>query len=160
MDYKTLFTLLVRVFLIQTVALAQTWRQNPEEIGIRDGSVDTVWMSFLSLYSVVGLYMHARGADARSSDRHHEPARPLCGQCAPAGGIAAQPGYVDRVPVGYRSLPNGATTAMAMPPVIRSCGSLRNLPGRSCGKGICLPIIAAMGRRPFIMKTAEISRLP
>lgn len=68
MDYKTLFTVLVSVFLIQAVALAQTWRQNPEEIGIRDWAMGALWMSFGSLFSAIGLYMHASGTDPFESE--------------------------------------------------------------------------------------------
>jgi len=56
LDFKTLFVVLVSVFVIQSVALAQTWRQNREEIGIRDWAVAGVAMSLGSLFSVIGLY--------------------------------------------------------------------------------------------------------
>jgi len=68
MDFKTLFTVLVSVFLIQAVALVQTWRQNPEEIGIRDWAVGAVWMAFGSLFSAIGLYMHTRGVALPESE--------------------------------------------------------------------------------------------
>ena len=68
MDFKTLFTVLVSVFLIQAVALFQTWRQNPEEVGIRDWAVGAVWMAFGSLFSAVGLYMRTRGVALPESE--------------------------------------------------------------------------------------------
>ena len=58
MDYKTLFSVLVSVFLIQAIALTLTWRQNREEIGIRDWAVAAMLMSIGSLCSVIGLFMH------------------------------------------------------------------------------------------------------
>jgi diguanylate cyclase (GGDEF)-like protein len=57
MDYETLFTVLVSVFLIQAVALSLTWRQNPEEIGIRDWAVAAIAISVGSFVSVMAMEM-------------------------------------------------------------------------------------------------------
>lgn len=56
MDYKTLFTILVSVLLIQAIALQLTWRQNREEIGIRDWAYGGGCMALGSLLSAIGLY--------------------------------------------------------------------------------------------------------
>ncbi len=55
MDYETLFITMVSVFLIQAVALHLTWKQNPEEIGIRDWSMAAVAISIGSLLSVAAM---------------------------------------------------------------------------------------------------------
>ncbi len=57
MDYETLFIVMVSVFLIQAAALGLTWRQNPEEIGIRDWSLAAAAISMGSLASVIGMKM-------------------------------------------------------------------------------------------------------
>ncbi len=55
MDYETLFTVLISVFLIQAIALHLTWRQNRAEIGIRDWTIAAVAISVGSLASVIGM---------------------------------------------------------------------------------------------------------
>ncbi len=55
MDYETLFSVLISVFLIQAFALSLTWRQNPEEIGIRDWAVAALAIALGGLASVVGM---------------------------------------------------------------------------------------------------------
>jgi diguanylate cyclase (GGDEF)-like protein len=55
MDYETLFIVMVSVFLIQAVALHLTWKQNLEEIGIRDWSMAGVAISIGSLLSVIAM---------------------------------------------------------------------------------------------------------
>lgn len=57
MDYKTLFIVLVSVFLIQAVALFQTWWQNREEIGLRDWAIAAILISLGSFFSVLALNM-------------------------------------------------------------------------------------------------------
>jgi diguanylate cyclase (GGDEF)-like protein len=57
MDYETLFFTMVSVFLIQAIALHLTWKQNPDEIGIRDWSIAAVAISIGSLLSVVAMEM-------------------------------------------------------------------------------------------------------
>ena len=56
MDYVTLFVVLVSVFLIQAVALLQTWRQNREEKGLRDWAFAALLMSVGSFLSAAGLF--------------------------------------------------------------------------------------------------------
>jgi len=70
MDYETLFIVLVSVFLIQAIALVQTWRQNPDEIGIRDWAVAAIVISFGSLFSVIAIELegpHASSATFKMS---------------------------------------------------------------------------------------------
>jgi len=55
MDYKTLFAVLVSVMLIQAISLQITWRQNREEIGIRDWAYAGAFMSLASFLNAVGL---------------------------------------------------------------------------------------------------------
>lgn len=57
MDYETLFTVLISVFLIQAIALHLTWRQNPAEVGIRDWTIAAVAISVGSLVSVIAMKM-------------------------------------------------------------------------------------------------------
>ncbi len=57
MDYKTLFIVLVSVFLIQAVALLQTWWQNREEIGLRDWAIAAIFISLGSFLSALALHM-------------------------------------------------------------------------------------------------------
>lgn len=57
MDYETLFIAMVSVFLIQAIALHLTWKQNPEEIGIRDWSMAAIAISIGSLLSVAAMEM-------------------------------------------------------------------------------------------------------
>ena len=59
MDHKTLFVVLVSVFLVQAVALYQTWLQNKEEVGIRDWSIAAVLMSVGSIIVAFALYYYA-----------------------------------------------------------------------------------------------------
>jgi len=59
MDHKTLFVVLVSVFLVQAVALYQTWLQNKEEIGIRDWAIAAVLMSMGSVIAAFALYHYA-----------------------------------------------------------------------------------------------------
>lgn len=56
MDVKTLFMVLVSVFLVQAVALYQSWRQNTGEIGIRDWATGAALMAVGSMLSAVGMY--------------------------------------------------------------------------------------------------------
>ncbi len=56
MDYQTLYLILFTSLLIQTAALLQTWRQNPEEPGLRDWGVSGGLMTLASLLIVLGLF--------------------------------------------------------------------------------------------------------
>lgn len=66
MDNTTLFAVLVSVLLIQAAALAQTWRQNREEIGIRDWAVGGVCLALGSLFGALGLNMLRSAGDPAS----------------------------------------------------------------------------------------------
>lgn len=56
MDYQTLYFVLFTTLLIQTAALLQTWRQNPNEVGLRDWAVSGALMTAGSLLVVLGLF--------------------------------------------------------------------------------------------------------
>lgn len=64
MDYKTLFMVLVSVFLIQAVTLMQTWLQNREEIGTRDWAVAAILMAVGSFFSAMAFNMQLSAVTA------------------------------------------------------------------------------------------------
>lgn len=64
MDNTTLFAVSVSVLLVQAIALAQTWLQNREEIGIRDWSVAGLCLALGSLFGVLGINLLSDDGDA------------------------------------------------------------------------------------------------
>lgn len=66
MDYQTLYFILFTTLLIQTAALLQTWRQNPEEPGLRDWGVSGALMTTASLLIVLGLFAAGGSTDANT----------------------------------------------------------------------------------------------
>lgn len=66
MDNTTLFAVLVSVLLIQAAALAQTWRQNRKEIGIRDWALAGVCLAAGSLFGAIGLNLLRSAGDPAS----------------------------------------------------------------------------------------------
>ncbi len=65
MVFETLFFVLFSTLLIQAAALFQSWRQNPEEVGLRDWGISEALMASASLLVVLGLWLtgDSTGAD-------------------------------------------------------------------------------------------------
>lgn len=57
MIFQTLFFVLFTTLLIQAAALLQSWRQNPDEVGLRDWGMSEALMAAGSLLVVLGLYL-------------------------------------------------------------------------------------------------------
>lgn len=57
MVFQTLFIVLFTTLLIQAAALLQSWRQNPEEVGLRDWGISEALMALGSLLVVLGLIL-------------------------------------------------------------------------------------------------------
>lgn len=68
MDMETLMAVLASVLLIQTVAMLQTWRQNPEEKGIRDWTLAAAAMTVGVLVTGIGIHLAQSAQPTLSSE--------------------------------------------------------------------------------------------
>lgn len=83
MDYLTLFAVLVSTLLIEAVVLTITWRQNRNEIGIRDWAVGFGLLALSCLLSATGLAIES------SSTAPGLALRTLSSAVGPAGWLMA-----------------------------------------------------------------------
>lgn len=67
MDYQTLYFVLFTTLLIQTAALLQTWRQNPNEPGLRDWGISAALMTGGSLLVVLSMAIAGGSLDGNSA---------------------------------------------------------------------------------------------